>query len=124
MTELNRLVVDMANTNFSPFGHGPLTASMGDAAGLALSSLAPGSGSPKSATERVLKVLQYSTPTSSVADPERNLRYASIMGVGTSQLLTRNFSMGVRVWMGLVTHRQCEQSGDRCTSRHFEPVHL
>ena len=66
MTELNRLVVDMANTNFSPFGHGPLTASMGDAGGLALSSLAPGSGSPKSATERVLKVLQYSTPTSSV----------------------------------------------------------
>ena len=74
MTELNRLVVEMANSNFSPFGHGPVTASMTEASGLALSSLS--SPNPKSATERVLKVLQYSSSgsPSSGSDPERNLR--------------------------------------------------
>ena len=75
MTELNRLVVEMANTNFSPFGHGPLTASMSETGGLALSNLSSAS-SPKSATERLLKVLQYYSPGSpvSASDPERNLR--------------------------------------------------
>ena len=38
MTELNRLVVEMANSNFAPFGHGPVTESMSNATSLSLSS--------------------------------------------------------------------------------------